>query len=97
MKIYIRFAMQIANVCRTKSITAFCSTWHRYMLLPYASPNLEHERDSVHRSSVGFVKNEEEVTIELSCRVVTVWGSVYSMQYSVMVLPLLPSGTAAFF
>lgn len=63
MKISIKFAMEIAEVYRNKSITGFCSTWHRYMLLLYASPNLEHERDSVHRSFVGFVKNEEEVTL----------------------------------
>jgi len=33
-------------------------------------------------------------SMELSCRVVTVWGSACCVQYSVMALPLLPSGTA---
>lgn len=97
IKISVEFALQIAEGYRNKSITCFCSTWHRYMLVPYVSPKLDCGQDNVHRSFVGFVKSEKEVTLELSCRVVVVWGSAYCLQYSVMAFPLLPSARPAIF
>lgn len=97
IKISVKFALQIAEGYRNKSIACFCSTWHRCMLLSYASPKLDRGRDNIHRPCVEFVKSEEEVTLQLSCRVVVVWGSAYGLQYFVMALSLLPSATAAIF
>lgn len=54
MKISMEFAMQVAKVYRNKSIASFCSTLHRYTLLLHTSPDLEHDEDCVHRSSVGL-------------------------------------------